>query len=81
MDFTAQIRELIDRPTELRFKQVQTILYDFSYKLVNSKGSHFRFKKNNFLSITIVVHSKKVKKWYVRRMCKILLSQLPLSAP
>ena len=78
MDFVEQIQELVDRPTELRFRQVQSILYSFSYKLKNSKGSHFRFKKDNFPSITIVVHGNKVKKWYVKRMGKILLSQLPL---
>lgn len=79
MDFAAQILELMNRPTELRFQQVQTMLYSFSYKLVNSKGSHFRFKKNSFPSITIVAHRNKVKKWYVKRMCRILLSQLPFS--
>ena len=61
MDFMEGIQELVLRPRELRLKEVETILYRFSYKLANSKGSHFRFKKQDFPSITIVVHNKKVK--------------------
>lgn len=78
MDFLKRLGELTWSPTELRFREVQTILYHFGYELMNSRGSHFRFKKKNFPSITIVVHNKKVKKWYVKAMAKILLSQLPL---
>lgn len=52
--------------------------YDAEIKC-DPKESHFRFKKNGFPGITIVVHNKKVKKWYVKAMVKILLSQLPLS--
>lgn len=73
-----RIAGLVTDPVELRFSEVQGILYTFGYALVNSKGSHFRFKKKGFPSITIVVHAKKVKKWYVKDMCKILLTQLPL---
>lgn len=73
-----QLAELIKNPRELLFREIETILYNYGFTLVNSKGSHFRFKKKNFPSITIVVHNKKVKKWYVKRMCKIILSHLPL---
>ena len=69
--------ELVNRPREMRFKEVQAILYNYGYNLMNSKGSHFRFKKKDFPSITIVVHRNKVKKWYIKDMCKILLSQSP----
>lgn len=78
MNVLVEIGKLSLNPTELRFQEVQTILYYFGYKLINSRGSHFRFKKKSFPSITIVVHNKKVKKWYVKDMCKILLTQLPL---
>jgi len=71
-----KIAELIKNPRELRFKEIETILYNYGYVLINSKGSHFRFKKKQFSPITIVVHSNKVKKWYVKDMCKILLAQL-----
>lgn len=73
-----RIVALVKEPRELRFKEIETILYNYGYKLVNSRGSHFRFKKKLFPSITIVAHSGKVKKWYVKDMCKILLSQLIL---
>lgn len=71
------ILALTRQPVELRFREVESILFSFNYYLTNSKGSHFRFKKKGFPSITIVVHNKIVKKWYVKDMCKILLSQLP----
>lgn len=71
-----KIIELTKNPRELRFKEIETILYNYGYMLINSKGSHFRFKKEHFLPITIVVHNNKVKKWYVKDMCKILLAQL-----
>lgn len=74
----ARIAELLRNPRELRFNEVETILYNYGYVLVNSKGSHFRFKKEGFPSITIVSHNKKVKKWYIKDMSKILLTQLPL---
>lgn len=77
MDYVSRIAELASRPVELRFREVQNILFQFGYQLINSRGSHFRFKKDNFPSITIVVHSSLVKKWYVKDMCKILLTQLP----
>ncbi len=72
-----RIAALVMHPVELRFTEVQGILYAFWYALINSRGSHFRFKKVGFPSITIVVHAKKVGKWYVKDMCKILLIQLP----
>ncbi len=71
------LRSLIREPTALRFRELETILYQFGYALVNSKGSHFRFKKKNFPSLTIPVHNKMVKKWYIKDICKILLTQLP----
>jgi predicted RNA binding protein YcfA (HicA-like mRNA interferase family) len=74
----AKIAELLRNPREMRFKEVETILYNYGYELVNSRGSHFRFKKKDFPSITVVAHGNKVKKWYVKSISKILLTQLPL---
>ena len=78
MLLAARLAELARNPSELRFKEVQTILHAYQYKLVNSRGSHFRFKKKNFPSITVVAHNNKVKKWYIKDISKILLAQLPL---
>lgn len=77
VDFLKRMRELSRQPVELRFQEVQTILYRFGYQLVNSKGSHFSFKKKGFPRIIIVVHGKKVKKWYIKDMASVLITQLP----
>lgn len=69
------LKKLVREPIELRFSEVEEILIAHRYRFINSRGSHFRFKKTNAPSITIVVHHNKVKKWYIKRMCKILLSQ------
>lgn len=74
-DIEQYVLELVQRPVELRFREVESIIAHYGYRLVNSKGSHFRFKKPNQPSITIVAHNKKVKKWYIKDMCKILLLQ------
>lgn len=76
-DYVELIRQLVLQPKELRVDETQAILFTFGYSIINSRGSHFRFKKKNFPSITIVVHHNKVKKWYIKDMCKILLAQLP----
>lgn len=69
------LKDLIAHPDELRFDQIQSILYAYGYRERSSKGSHFRFIKENWPSITVPVHHNKVKKWYVKDICKILLSK------
>lgn len=75
IDIEQYVLELAQRPVELRFREAVSLLVHYGYRLVNSKGSHFRFKKSNQPSITIVVHHQKVKKWYIKDMCRTLLSQ------
>ena len=68
------IAKLKKHPVETRFEILKKILEHYNYTLTHSKGSHFRFKKENSPSITIVVHNGMVKKWYI----KDVLSELNL---
>lgn len=66
------IEKLKRNPTEIRFEILRRILEGNGYCLINTKGSHSRFQKEGSLSITIVSHRNKVKKWYIKRALHIL---------
>ena len=70
------IEKLIEKwkrnPTEERYQTIKIFLEHFGYQLVNVKGSHFHFKQKDKPFIAIIVHHKKVKKIYLKRMLKIL---------
>ncbi len=60
------IEKLKRNPTEARYKDVKKVLEAYGFRLENVKGSHHKFKKGNYPPIQIVVHQKKVKKYYIK---------------
>lgn len=42
--------ELLGNPRAIRFQEFETILNAYGYQRVHSRGSHFKFKKLNFLT-------------------------------
>lgn len=74
--FEKRMIEVLKAPREMRFKEIETILRAYDYKLMNVRGSHFRYCRENAQPVTMVVHHNKVKKVYVVKLFKLLLFYL-----
>lgn len=64
MGIKKSIQKLMRLPTEMRFSEAKMVLEHFGYRLVRSKGSHFRFDSGKD-NLTITCHSGKIKRVYI----------------
>lgn len=74
MGIDKSIKKLLAEPTEMRIGEVINIMAYFGYTLARIRGSHFQFTKPNTESMTIPVHAMKVKKYYLKKIKKIIIS-------
>ncbi len=64
--FEKLMRKLQQHPDAIPYLTLKKILEHHGYQFTNRKGSHVRFQKDGFPSLTIPIHKQKVKKWYVK---------------
>ncbi|MCK5114811.1 MAG: type II toxin-antitoxin system HicA family toxin [Phycisphaerae bacterium] len=58
-------------PSEQRFSKVKKMLEKKGYSLSRISGSHHVFTKPGELPLSIPVHNRKVKPYYVRQIEKL----------
>ena len=63
--------KLFQKPRDMRFDELRTILKHHGFENVRTKGSHFFFTDNKNV-ISIPVHNNAVKKVYLEKIIKIL---------
>ncbi len=68
------IEKLKRNPTDARYDIVRRVLIGFGFELKSIKGSHYKFKKENYPPVQIVVHQKKVKNYYIKDALNIIYS-------
>lgn len=54
----------------MKFKEVVKMIEDNGYILVNSVGSHFKFKKEGYVPITIVQQNREIGKAIIAKIKK-----------
>lgn len=65
------LRYTLIMASEVRFNEVKKLLKKKGYKLTRISGSHHIFTKRGFQPISIPVHNRKVKSYYVKQIEKI----------
>ncbi len=60
-----------NNPKNVDFKKLKKLLASFGYECVNTGGSHFVFRKQNYPSITIPLR-RPIKAIYVKKVLQIL---------
>jgi len=73
MGIEKSIKKLFSEPTEMRFGEVQSILYYYGYRNRRTTGSHNTFKREGFDAITIPSHHNKVKKIYLKYLKRTII--------
>ena len=63
--------KLLRKPKDMRFDEIRTLLKNYGFENVRTKGSHFFFSDNKSV-ISIPVHNNTVKKIYLEKIIKIL---------
>lgn len=67
------LKRFISVPTNLKYSDIKTILLHFDFELIDTKGSHIKFKHHNLKSdIVIPVHNNECKNFYKKQILKIL---------
>ncbi len=67
-----RIRKLINNPQDVSIQELQTVLANFGWSLIRTKGSHFIFKDLNGRIYSVPVHNSKIKSHYIKDILKIL---------
>ena len=60
------------RPVSARFSDVRSLLEDYGWTYDRMNGSHAAFTKPGESTLSIPVHNKEVKHFYVGRICDLL---------
>ena len=76
MGFKKNLGKLLNEPTEMHINDVCNILVRCGYKLRSIEGSHYHFTHKTWLKITIPSHNKKVTKYYLKNIKKIIMPLL-----
>lgn len=71
---------LAGNKSEYSFEEIDNFLRHHNFQCVSPKSSHFIYRRKSFPHITLVVHHKKVKRWYVKRAVQILKQYKILSS-
>lgn len=66
------IERIRRRPAQASFDDVRAVLEMFGWEHASTKGSHARFRKPGERSITVPIHSGKVKRVYLDEICERL---------
>ncbi|MFI4913323.1 MAG: type II toxin-antitoxin system HicA family toxin [Sedimentisphaeraceae bacterium JB056] len=61
----------LSMPSEVKFSKVKKMLEGKGYTLARVSGSHHIFVKPKALPVSIPVHNRKVKPYYVRQIEKL----------
>lgn len=70
-----RIRKLFDSPANITIQELQMVLEYFDYKMDRISGSHFIFKSKKGEIYPVPVHNNKVKKYYIKKLLKIIYGQ------
>lgn len=65
------LQSMKNSPKNINFQQLKKLLEDYGYEAINNGGSHWVFRKDNCVSITIP-YKKLIKIIYVKRVLDIL---------
>jgi len=69
------IEQFLRNPSSLSYSKIEKILLHFSFKKINAKGSHNKFKNPAIkYDLIIPVHNKDCKKFYKKLALKIIKS-------
>jgi predicted RNA binding protein YcfA (HicA-like mRNA interferase family) len=64
---------LKNNPKDARFSDIENLLYDEGFTMTRVTGSHHIFKKQEIIFV-ILVHNKRVKSVYVKRVIELIES-------
>lgn len=67
-----RIKKLFESPANVSVQELQMVLEYFGYKLDRINGSHFIFKHKNGEIYPVPVHNNKIKKYYIKKLLKVL---------
>ena len=73
MGIEKSIKKLLSEPTEMRISEIINIMAFAGFKLIRIRGSHYQFKKDNKLLVTIPVHNSKIQKYYLKVIKRIII--------
>ena len=76
MGFKKNLNKLQAEPSEMRIGEVVNILMHFGFHQRTINGSHYQFKKEKYLKLTLAVHNNKVKKIYVKSIKEAIMPLL-----
>jgi predicted RNA binding protein YcfA (HicA-like mRNA interferase family) len=76
MGVKKSIQRLLSLPTEMRIEEIHAIFSHFRFTLTAVRGSHFQFKNEYQVKITIPVHNGKVKKIYLKIIKRHIMALL-----
>ncbi|MFH1825040.1 MAG: type II toxin-antitoxin system HicA family toxin [Candidatus Firestonebacteria bacterium] len=68
------VKKMLQRPAEMPFNEIKRILeyFGFTLRTTGSGSSHLIYERENSRPITIVKNKKKVTRWYIKDIVKIL---------
>jgi len=71
------INQFFDRPTSLKFYDIEKVLFHFGFKKIKAKGSHKKFKNPNFIhDLIIPVHNNECKDFYKKFTSQVIKNYL-----
>ncbi len=70
--FEKLLQKIQQATSDIRYVDLEQVVLHAGYTKVRQKGSHVHFRKQNATFITIPVHKGKVKRVYVKEICKLL---------
>ena len=67
------IKQFLDRPTSLRYPEIEKILLHLGFKKIEAKGSHKKFK-NSLLDhdLVVPVHNNDCKDFYKKQAATLI---------
>lgn len=65
------IKRLLQKPSDMRFAEIDLILKYFGFSHTGTKGSHFIYERGGE-SISIVKHGKNIKKYTLEELIELL---------
>ena len=67
------IHQFLNRPTSLRYSEIEKILKYLEFEIIMAKGSHKKFKHSSLVTdLVIPVHNNDCKDFYKTQAAKIV---------
>lgn len=70
------LRKFLRNPDSLKFREVETILVGFGYRLVRVKGSHYHYEHEVLKKIIFPIHANDCLKMYKHQLAKYIINNL-----